>query len=335
MDHNSNNRIIVERIPLFRGGTAISNILGSFGSSLRETRITAYFGFLMSLAPEAFRDLFAITGVISNISLEKYETLDRSDIRLETTSGTLIIEAKIDSTDPTMQVLKYQARWRICITNHRPTIGQSKAKSIKYVNWQQVGNVLKAIVKRNGAFAKHLAADFLNYLERYSMVLKDNKVEVYAREINEMTTLNLFLKTQMYGCLYKKGGRLMETTYFAPHFGENIAALVPGIKSGISYVAKINRFEIVDSYAQLLQCVRIHFKGSWIKKHKQWLGEIHRTWNWGNERYSFVFLDKPRLIFNPPIKKTYLQKGTGWLSKNYFSFDELFRAWGHEKIFKN
>ena len=43
---------------------------------------------------------------------------------------------------------------------------------------------------------------------------------------------------------------------------------------------------------------------------------------------GFLFLSKPRLVFNPPVLKDNLQKGKGWLSKRTFSFDELFEAWG-------
>jgi len=41
-----------------------------------------------------------------------------------------------------------------------------------------------------------------------------------------------------------------------------------------------------------------------------------------------LLLGAPRLVFNPPVKKGNLQKGTGWLSRRFFSFDELFAAWG-------
>jgi len=38
-------------------------------------------------------------------------------------------------------------------------------------------------------------------------------------------------------------------------------------------------------------------------------------------------MGKPRLVFAPPIKKECLVAGTGFLSKRFFSFDELFAAW--------
>jgi hypothetical protein len=34
------------------------------------------------------------------------------------------------------------------------------------------------------------------------------------------------------------------------------------------------------------------------------------------------------LVFNPPVQKENLQRGSGRLSKRFFSFDNLFAAWG-------
>jgi hypothetical protein len=41
-----------------------------------------------------------------------------------------------------------------------------------------------------------------------------------------------------------------------------------------------------------------------------------------------LLLGEPRLVFNPSIRKERLQKGKGWLSRRFFSFDELFAARG-------
>jgi hypothetical protein len=38
-------------------------------------------------------------------------------------------------------------------------------------------------------------------------------------------------------------------------------------------------------------------------------------------------LGQPRLVFNPPIGKKYLQPGSGFLIKHFFFFDDLFKAW--------
>jgi hypothetical protein len=53
-----------------------------------------------------------------------------------------------------------------------------------------------------------------------------------------------------------------------------------------------------------------------------------KGWNWRGERYTMLLLGKPRLVFNPPIKKANLQNQPGILVKRFHAFDELFAAWG-------
>ena len=70
----------VERITLHRGGTRVSSILGAFGSSLRETRLTAMLGYLIALVPAEFEALLGVKGRILSITLEANHKKDRSDI---------------------------------------------------------------------------------------------------------------------------------------------------------------------------------------------------------------------------------------------------------------
>jgi hypothetical protein len=61
---------------------------------------------------------------------------------------------------------------------------------------------------------------------------------------------------------------------------------------------------------------------------------IFHDWSWEkNYRRNFLFLGEPRLVFNPAVKKEQLQKGKGWLSKRYLTFDELFRAWSGKNLY--
>ena len=70
--------------------------------------------------------------------------------------------------------------------------------------------------------------------------------EIYTRDINDDYSVNMFLTGQLYGCVYKEGSRLFKARYFAPYFGKKISGsrttqdLHPGLKAGISYVAKIS-----------------------------------------------------------------------------------------------
>src|SRR5271168_3966060 len=92
-----------ERVELLRAGAVVSSLAGAFGGALRETRLTAMLGYLIALAPERFRDIFAFRGRPLSVSVETRHQLDRSDILIETTAGWGVIEAKVTKTDPSSQ----------------------------------------------------------------------------------------------------------------------------------------------------------------------------------------------------------------------------------------
>ncbi|NQT23713.1 MAG: hypothetical protein HQ579_09805, partial [Candidatus Omnitrophica bacterium] len=96
-------------IPIYRGGNIVSSLANSFGGSLRETRLTAIVGYLLSLAPEPFIKLFNIQGMLSEINLELSEDNGRSDIQLVTSKGIAVIEAKAELIDPLRQAQRYNA----------------------------------------------------------------------------------------------------------------------------------------------------------------------------------------------------------------------------------
>ena len=165
------------------------------------------------------------------------------------------------------------------------------------------------------------------------MVKTKESVEIYAREINEPNTLVLFLKAQLYACNYEKNSRLPEALYFAPHFGQRISMNYPGIRVGLSYIARIEEVINVVKWNELVKIIRKRRGKSWMNKNKEFLNPIHKEWDWGGEqKRSFLFLATPRLVFNPPVKKEMLQKGTGWLSKRFLAFDDLFSAWEGKNV---
>ena len=151
--------------------------------------------------------------------------------------------------------------------------------------------------------------------------------EVYAREINEESTLRLFLRGRLYGCRYQKGGHLASARYFAPHFGMQIADRYPGVQQGISHVAQIEDLVPVRTWADFLGAVRKNKGNGWLRRNHAILREARR-WHWREKGQKyFLFLGEPRLVFNPPINKGALQSGKGWLSKRNLTFEELFEAW--------
>jgi hypothetical protein len=316
-----------ERIDLLRSGSVVSSFAGAFGSALRETRLTATLGYLIAIEPKRFCDIFEFRGSPLSVSLEMREESDRSDIVVETSLGRGVIEAKVTTADPLSQALKYRAKWHVLLTQHMASGKQKRLPGIKYLRWRDLAGPLEELKKSKNSQARFVSQDLLRYLGEHAMLKTNESVEIYAREVNNEETLALFLHAQMYGCPYQKGSRLAGALYFAPHFGQRIARKHPGVQVGISYIAKIERVEVGETWEDLLQIAR-EVKGKhWLNGHMNLLQPLHRSWTWPSKT-SFLFLSKPRLAFNPPVLKEKLQKGKGWLSKQYLLFDDLFEAWG-------
>ncbi len=110
------------------------------------------------------------------------------------------------------------------------------------------------------------------------MIKKTNSVEIYAREINNEESLNLFLKARVYRCKYQASSSLPEALYFAPHFGRSIANAHPGVKQGISYVARIDAVEVVDSWKEMLSVVSSVRGKTWLNGHIGYIKDSLRGW---------------------------------------------------------
>ena len=121
-----------EEVQLLRGGSVVSSFAGAFGSSLRETRLTAILGYLIALKPKVFCDEFGITGTVESVRLEARHNQDRSDILINSTDGLAIVEAKVDATDPFNQTEKYDAKWKVLLTQYLPTPNQKRIPRVKY-----------------------------------------------------------------------------------------------------------------------------------------------------------------------------------------------------------
>lgn len=314
-------------IELMRGGDLVSTLTGAFGQSLQETRLTALLGYLIALNPKPFLDLFSFRGLPQRVCLEKRHDEGRSDILIETNLGTGIIEAKVDATDPLLQSHRYPARWIALLTHrvpHKAVIGRAS-----YVTWHRLAELLEILGKSGSPRQRVLSSDLLGYMQEHHMAKERASVEIYAREINEPVTLALFLQAQLYGCHYQAGSRLSEALYFAPHFGKSITHEHPGVSVGISYISRIVSVGHATAWKDFRQLMYDERGSVWWNRHKNLLQELRQKWTWDKGQHrSFLLLGKPRLAFNPPVRKEKLQRGRGWLSKRFFSFDELFAAWG-------
>jgi hypothetical protein len=323
---SSGRKVDTSKIDLMRGGDVVSTLTGAFGQSLRETRVTAILGYLIARNPKPFLSLFGFAGMPQRVSLELRHDRGRSDILVETSLGTGVIEAKVDATDPLKQSYRYPARWVALLTHRVPPQRNGRER---YVSWHELAKLLEAMTRSGSPEFRVLGRDLLGYMQVHRMTRNRNSVEIYAREINEPVTLELFLKARLYGCNYQAGSRLAEALYFAPHFGASITNEHPGINTGISYVARIETVGNATTWNDFRELMRSERGGTWWNRHQIVLKNLRQRWSWNKGQHrSFLLLDEPRLVFNPPIRKEKLQKGKGWLSRRFFAFDELFEAWG-------
>jgi len=320
-----------EQIDLLRGGSVVSSLSGAFGGSLRETRITALLGYLIALNPWPYLKLFRFPGVAGSVTLENRHDSGRSDILIQTTEGMCIVEAKVNASDAFEQSKKYQAHKTALLSSHRPSSKQKQQKGIVYIHWEDLVELLRKDASSTNAGIRFVSGDLIKYLEEHNMIREKNPVEIYAREINEPTTLTLFLHARMYGCWYESGSNLPKARYFAPHFGMKIANLHPGIHVGISYIAKIETIEVVDDWDSFVTATITVRGKAWYNKHKAEVDALknHPDWDWkGGKKRTFIYMGEPRLVFSPSVKKESFQASTGNLAKRYLSFDDLFKAWG-------
>jgi len=316
-----------ERIDLLRSGSVASSLAGAFGGALRETRLTAMLGYMIALEPERFCDIFGFPGRPLSVSLETRHAADRSDVLIETTAGRGVIEAKVGATDPWRQSLKYPAKWRVLLTEHAASTKQNRLRGVKYLRWRGLAKLLRQLAGSKDTRVRFVSRDLVSYLEEHAMIKTKESVEIYAREINEENTLALFLKAQMYVSQYRRDSRMVEALYFAPHFGQSIAHNHPGVRVGISYIARIECMEVVETWRELLQATRGVRGKRWLNGHMPLLRPLC-SWDWRDAKLNFFFLLAPRLVFNPPVLKENLQMGKGFLNKHFFSFDTLFAVWG-------
>lgn len=325
-------------VELFRGQSPAADLFSALGDSLRETRLTAAVGYVMAGNPGGICEVLGIRGRPNRLLVEQADGGERADIILETDKETAVFEAKVDQVDPVEQIRRYALSFKRPGKRLRTFALVPFAKDVwaqnevTYLPWQTLSAMMSApgYTKKLSPVHRAILGEVQKYMERHGLVRNKIPKEVYAREINDEGTLDLFLKHHFYQCKFERQTQLMDASYFAPHFGAKIESLYGGITHGISHVAKINSVVVAEDEAQYREAV-VREKGrAYLKRHEAAL--MYPFKEWGPEKRYLVFTSQPLLVFNPPIEKSYLQKGSGWLSKRAYSFEDLFKAMHRQSV---
>lgn len=316
------------RTILIRSNVGKKDLLSSLGTDLKQTRITGYLGYLLSLRPPKLLNLFQIKdhNVIS-VRVEEHLKTQRCDIIVETAEVDFLIEAKLFYENPVPQLLKQRSEYLKTTQKEVQLIGITnnnsiKSAEVKIFNWNDIYSHLDD----NKIKSKILSEELKMHLENTGLV-KTETPEIYARELGTEISLNFFLKAHTYYCPYKKSSKIEKCGYFAPHFGKNITKISPGLNYGISYLAQIDRIEYVETGDELKHIVLQHIKTKKLKSiYPDVVSLVENADLEIKIPHIVLLLNHPHHVFNPPIQKDKLQEGYGWLSKQYFTFEDFFIA---------
>ncbi|MDZ7821578.1 MAG: hypothetical protein U5N26_07060 [Candidatus Marinimicrobia bacterium] len=309
-----------------------NDLLSCFGSKAKETRLTSFLAYLISLDIKEINEYFNIDS-IQNIIIEKKLETQRCDIIVKSIRKLIIIEAKInnkntqDQIERQYQEFKKQYRGKIDLISLTKNTISIESKVISSKSWKGLYNQLKNAKYKNNK-QKILSEEFMNHLENSGIVTKREK-QVYARDVNKEPYLSLFLKTHVYLCNYNEN--IHKCSYFAPYFGAKISYISPGVDMGLSYIAKIYSHIQITEQKELELAIKKHIKNQKLRNYNRDIEEkfkmiIEDHNNKKVKAFTLLLLEKPRKLFNPSIKKSNLQEGHGWLSKQYYEFDEIFEA---------
>lgn len=332
-------------ITLLRGEISISNFFSAV-SNLKETNLTAYIAYLLSIFPDYLGKLF-LNGreKIKEIKIEQItENKERYDIVLVTRKKLIIIEAKLGFRQSEKQISRYISNL-INLKKKRAVLylldyGSYKASSwvrditkrlprrlrLEFITWSEIQHQLNELLKHKKAreineSGYYIAKELKDFMEVNGMSNQKRK-EVYVRDLSGHS-IELFFKYKIYKSQPAFYNSAQGNLYFAPYFTrkapEDFAKRsMIKIEKGISWMAPISdiqllkRNEIID-----------YLKSKDHPKFKEATKEIFRETSL--KELLILLLDEPFLGFLTPISKTKLGIH-GAMGSRIFTFKELFEA---------
>lgn len=334
---------------LTRANQDVGSFLSVLGS-LRETRLTAVLGFLVSRFPSEFGLALGFRpSPADEIAVEETEEGDRYDVLIQQSGETHIIEGKIGPTQRLDQLLRYvrsvrRTRGRLpalTVVDDGSEFRQSRqrafqqvereVKSMRFVTWSQVAETCRNIAAKHRNFKYDrtgavIAHELFTHLQENNMTT-EAQPEIYLRDVSSIESVQLYFQHNIYKCQSKYYESARRNLYFAPYFTRQMAAkisevnLVP-VGEGISFVSRVEKVQVVErrdvpNYLQANGHPNPKKAAELIcKRHK--MPEI-----------LLMTLGEPRLMFISPVTKTKLRNaglpfGLGAMGSRSCAFDDLF-----------
>lgn len=335
---------------LTRANQDVGSFLSVLGS-LRETRLTAVLGFLVSRFPEEFGPLLGFRHLPADeISVEETDAGDRYDVLIRQSGETHIIEGKIGPTQRVDQLLRYvrsvrRTRGRrpaLTVVDDGSEFSQSRqsafqqvnrhVKSLRFVTWSQVAEVCHGITgKRRFINADStgtvIAQEMATHLKENNMTT-EAQPEIYLRDVSDTTSVQLYFRHNLYKSQSKFYNSARRNLYFAPYFTRKMANaisqdnLVP-IGEGISFVSRVQKVQVIET-RDVLAFLKAN-KHPKAEDAAEIIRQNHRA-----REVLLMALGEPRLMFVSPVTKAKLSRvipfGSGLMGSRSCTFDDLLAA---------
>lgn len=340
----------MSHLRLTRATQEVGSFLSVLGS-LRETRLTAVLGFLVSRFPEEFGPTLGFRPTSADeISVEETDAGDRYDVLIRRSGGTHIIEGKIGPTQQVDQLLRYIRSVRNK-TGRRPALTvvddgseflqsrqrdfqkiHGQVESLHFVTWADVAKVCRSIASKRRILHSDpsgsvIAQELAKHLREHSMTT-EAQPEIYLRDVSDIHSVRLYFRHHIYKCQTKYYNSAQRNLYFAPYFTRQMANaisednLVP-IGEGISFVSRVQKVLVLET-KDVLAFLK-------AEKHPDPKGaaEIIRRSHRARE-VLLLTLGEPRLMFVSPVTKGKLSRvipfGKGAMGSRSCTFDDLLAA---------
>ncbi len=334
-------------IRLTRSRQDVQSFLSVLGG-LRETRLTAVLGYLVSRFPKEFGNLLGFeTSPADEISVEESGDGDRYDVLIRASGEIHIIEGKIGPKQNAEQLLRYikncprkpsltviddGSEFRQFGQRDLAKVARS-VRSLRFVTWADVARVCQTVTrsKRNHKIdpvGTIVAQEFFIHLQENHMT-DEPRPEIYLRDVSTIDSVKLFFRHHIYKCQPSYYNSARRHLYFAPYFTRPTANqvreenLVP-LGEGLSFIAQIQKTQLVDK-KDVLACLRAE-KHPNPEEATKLIRERHRE-----DEVLLMTLGEPRLLFVSPITKAKLHRveprfTNGAMGSRSCSFDLLLQA---------
>jgi hypothetical protein len=319
---------------LSRSSQNIGPFLSALGS-LRETRLTATLGFLVSRFPVELGSLLGLKfGLSDEIAIEETDGGDRYDVLIRNSGEEHIIEGKVGPYQRVDQLARYIARRRK-IGSHKPALtivddgsefSQSKlrgfekirkgVKKLHFVTWSQVAKTCQSIALKRKNLARDplgtmIAKDFAEHLKENNMTTEPYP-EIYLRDLSDPSSVELYFRHHIYKCQqsYYKSAR--NNRYFAPYFTQETsnalrdANMVP-VGEGISFISQVASVHVCNKRDVL----------SFLEERKHPNAKVAAdivVKSAREDELLLLLLGPPRLLFISPVTKRKLRDKVGGYS---------------------